>query len=282
MQGPDRLVPPLLLALLASATPAAAAPPEAGRTGQVKVRYEKPKNPAHQRAYDRLSERKFLETFAEVLGTVRLPRPLTLRLAGCDGTDNAWYDPDEHQVTFCYELVASIEKAAGGAAAHGISREDATEGPVVFLMLHESAHALFDLLRVPILGREEDAADQVAAVILLRSGEGIARRVLAGTAWMYKHDASAYTPDESDFADVHGLDVQRYYNVLCLAYGSDPKGFSGLVEKGYLPKERAEGCAEEFGQAGYAVRTLISTNLDTAAWEQTRARHHAKWSARPK
>src|SRR5439155_721153 len=82
-------------------------------------------------------------------------------------------------------------------------------GAVVFVLLHEISHALFDRLRVPILGREEDAADQLAAFMLLRAGEGVARRVLVGAAWMYLHDAAGRMPDETDFSDVHGLDSQR-------------------------------------------------------------------------
>jgi hypothetical protein len=35
------------------------------------------------------------------------------------------------------------------------------------VFLHEGAHALFDQLRIPILGREKDAADQFVAFILI-------------------------------------------------------------------------------------------------------------------
>ncbi len=268
-----------LLALSLAAASASAAPPPPGRTGQVRVEYAEPKDPAHRPLYDHLRQRKVLEVFAQVLGNVRLPTPLTLRFAGCDGESNAWYDADDHSVTFCYEFVADFEKAAPGAAQHGISREEAIDGAVAYVMLHECAHALFALLEVPILGREEDAADHVAAYILLRAGKGVARRALSGAAWMYKHDAAARKLDESDFSDVHGLDVQRFYNVLCIAYGSDPGAYTGMVERGYLPKDRAEGCHDEYEQVGFAVRKLIAKSLDVRAAERTRAQHKAKWDA---
>ncbi len=273
------LRPWLVAAALAAAAPALpAAPPQpAGRTAQVKIRYEEPKDPAHRPLYDSVREGKILETFADVLAAVKLPRPLTLRFASCDGTSNAWYDPDDQTVTFCWEFVSELERAAGGAARYGIPKEDATYGTVVYLMLHETSHALFDLLQVPILGREEDAADQVAAYTLLRAGKNAARRALGGAAWMYSHDASQRTPDQSDFADVHGLDVQRFYNVMCMAYGYDATAFAGLVEKGFLPKDRAEGCAEEYQQVGKAVRKLISTSLDPGTMERTRTRYGQKW-----
>ncbi len=37
-------------------------------------------------------------------------------------------------------------------------------GPLLDTILHEVAHAMFDMLRVPVLGREEEAADQVAGL----------------------------------------------------------------------------------------------------------------------
>jgi hypothetical protein len=267
----------------ASGTSSAGAPSAAKRAGQpglIRIRYDPPQDPAHRPTYERLRQEKVLEKFAEVLGAIRLPRPLTLRFAGCDGTSNAWYEAEDQTVTFCYELVADAEKSAGGASAHGISKEDATDGPVIFILLHETGHALFDLLDVPILGREEDAADQVAVDVLLRVGGELPRHVLAGTAWMFKNDASARALDESDYADVHGLDVQRFYNVLCMAYGADAKAYGGLVEKGYLPTDRAEGCPEEYEQVRFAVRTLISPSLDPEAAKRTFKHVRSRWDAR--
>jgi len=275
------------LLLLAVAAPSAAGPSSApvpapqGRTGLVRPSYEPPKNPAHQALYDHFRQKKLLETFAEVLGSIRLPREMGLRFAGCDGESNAWFDADENRITFCYEFLAEIDQAAEGGAKYGVSREDALDGAVVFVLLHESGHAIFHYLKVPILGREEDAADHFAGYFLLRAGKTVARRALSGAAWMYKHDSGARKVDESDFADVHGLDAQRLYNVLCMAYGSDPDSYRGLVDKGFLPKDRAEGCADEYAQVGYAVNKLISASLDPDAVAQTKARHKAKWEGPP-
>ena len=265
------------LLLLAVAAPSAAGPSSApvpapqGRTGLVRPSYEPPKNPAHQALYDHFRQKKLLETFAEVLGSIRLPRELGLRFAGCDGESNAWFDADEHRITFCYEFLAEIDQAAEGGAKVGVSREDALDGAVVFVLLHESGHAIFHYLKVPILGREEDAADHFAGYFLLRAGKTVARRALSGAAWMYKHDSGARKVDESDFADVHGLDAQRLYNVLCMAYGFDPEFYAGLVGKGYLPEERAKECRSEFEQVGFAMKRLISPSLDPAELKRVHA-----------
>ena len=45
----------------------------------------------------------------------------------------------------------------------------------------------------------------------------------------------------TEFSGVHGTPMQRYYNVRCIAYVPTTNIFGFVVDKGYLPKERAEG-----------------------------------------
>jgi hypothetical protein len=51
--------------------------------------------------------------------------------------------------------------------------------------------------------------------------------------------------DMSAYADEHSLDAQRYYNLLCIVYGSDAARFAGIVKADLLPKERADRCPDE-------------------------------------
>ena len=64
------------------------------------------------------------------------------------------------------------------------------------------------------------------------------------------------------FADEHGIPAQRFFNVLCIAYGADQKLFADVVEKGYLPKDRAEGCDSEYEQTAFAFNNLIGPYID--------------------
>jgi Putative metallopeptidase len=48
------------------------------------------------------------------------------------------------------------------------------------MFLHEVSHARFDLLHIPILGHEVDAADQVAAYVMLQLGKDFARTTIVG------------------------------------------------------------------------------------------------------
>ena len=50
--------------------------------------------------------------------------------------------------------------------------------------------------------------------------------------------------------------------MLCIAYGADAQPFGDFVEKGYLPKERAEDCQDEYRQAAHAYEQLIGPHID--------------------
>jgi hypothetical protein len=77
------------------------------------------------------------------------------------------------------------------------------------------------------------------------------------------------------------MPAQRLYNLLCLAYGADPQLFGDFVEKGYLPKERAEDCKDEYQQVAFAFQQLIGPYLDPALAKQVMDKTwlpDAKWN----
>jgi hypothetical protein len=51
--------------------------------------------------------------------------------------------------------------------------------------------------------------------------------------------------------------------MLCVAYGSDKELFGDVLEKGFLPKDRAELCEDEYRQVDFAYRTLVSPHVDS-------------------
>jgi hypothetical protein len=256
----------LLCVLTLAAVPDLAAAAPKAKPNQIKIQYVAPKNPAHQPIYDRLKQGRFLEKAQEFLSPFRLPRPLLMKTEGCDGESNAWYENDA--ITLCYEYIEEMWRAAPTETTpDGITPVDALVAPVFDTVLHEFGHAIFEILQIPVFGREEDGADQVAAYIALQLGKDQARRQIAGVAYAYMTEAKAEaktTPKLERFANEHGTPAQRFYNLLCVAYGADAKLFEDLVAKGYLPKDRAEGCEEEFGQIQKAFQRLIDPHIDQA------------------
>jgi Putative metallopeptidase len=237
---------------------------QAAPASRVSVSYVPPKNLAHQPIYEQLKKIRFLEQLQEFLSPFQLPRTLPVKVEGCDGDPNASSYEDD-AIVVCYEYIDELWKGMPTeTTAAGVTPVDALVGPLFDTCLHEFAHALFDMLQVPVLGREEDAADQVSAYIMLHLGKAEARRLIGGTAYAYKTEAEAATatPTVKQFADVHGTPAQRFYNLLCIAYGADPQLFGDMVEKGDLPKERADDCKDEYRQVAHAYEKLISQHVD--------------------
>lgn len=259
---------------LGSASPAHAA--LRGKTSQIKYDYVPPKDPAHQRIYDQIKQGRALEHLQELLSPLRLPYPLTLKVTSCDGVPNAWYG--EETVTVCYELLAEMLKNASAQDLPiGISRADTVIGPALDVFLHETGHAVFHMLDIPVLGREEDAADLFSAYVMLRLGKEEARRMILGAAYGYNIQmpkGPQVSVPVDVFSDEHSLPAQRAFNVLCIAYGADKKLFADIVDKGFLPKTRAENCDIEYDDLTFAMNRLVSPYVD----KRLAAKVHEVWA----
>jgi hypothetical protein len=250
-----------VFALSASGSPAHAQTPQSNR---IHIEYLPPDNPAHRHLYQRVRERRALEQVQEIFSPLRLPVALNVRIASCDGIDNAWYQ--RPTVTVCYEYLENtvLTNNPEEATIYGISADDAIVGQFFYTVAHEIGHAVFDMLNVPLFGRPEDAADQFAAYMMLKIGKTEAPRLIGGAAFAYHAYVQnpKVTVPITAFADLHGAPVQRLYNLLCIAYGADPGMFAYLVDKGYLPKERARACRVEYGEVNFAFEQLIDPHLD--------------------
>ena len=175
---------------------------------------------------------------------------------------------NDELITVCYELLAAILKiAAAQDLPLGVSRADTIIGPVLDVFLHETGHAVFSMLQMPVLGREEDVADQFSAYIMLRLSKDETRRMILGSAYhrAMQMPGPEATPSRDTFSDEHSTPAQRAYNVLCIAYGADKKLFADIVEKDLLPKRRAASCEIEYEDLTFAMTKLIGPYIDKGA-----------------
>ncbi|MBO0763794.1 MAG: hypothetical protein J2P50_04275, partial [Hyphomicrobiaceae bacterium] len=82
-------------------------------------------------------------------------------------------------------------------------------------------------------------------------------------AYQFKRDLKPeVTLKLKDFSDTHGSPAERFYNLLCIAFGANPDLFADIVTKGYLPVERAIGCEDEYRQLALAFNSLIGPHID--------------------
>jgi hypothetical protein len=262
--------------ILARVAPAASESPvvddKKPQLNQVQIQYEPFKNPKHKQLYETLMEHQVLEAVQQILSPLRLPVSLTIKTLPCDGLINSWYNIDDSVPTvhMCYELLQNILTTTPAENIYeDITYHDAVVGQFLFWTLHELGHAAFDIYKVPVFGREEDAADLFAAYLMLHFGKDQARRWVLGAAYSAEEFMKDFGPTDN-FASVHGLPQQRFYNLLCLAYGADPKMFGDvthsmmdrMTEKGFLPRKRADNCEYEFQTFDRSFQASIGPYVD--------------------
>jgi hypothetical protein len=131
---------------------------------------------------------------------------------------------------------------------------------LVATFYHEVGHALIDVLDLPVLGREEDAADTLSALLTHHIwNEDAATAIVYDAAFAYSAMVAEADRDgvEPAYADTHSLDQQRYYNLVCLYLGAAPEERAAVAEELGLPEDRASGCEEEFELADTSWGTLL-------------------------
>ncbi len=249
--------------------------------------YRAPVTAAYAAVRERLMKRKVLEEYGQFLSPLQLPYTLWIYTSECDGGAYAspYYDSDNHAINMCYQFVVLMEKVADiiiekkpAFLDKNLTRDDIVTGMFVSVIMHESGHAVFDLLNVPVFGREEDAADQMAAFIAVQFDKNVARTIVNGFAyfWAAQGNPPTKAPEpnvtnpapscDTDpfcaYSDVHGTSYQRMYNTLCLAYGADATTFGDFVASGWLPKDRAQQCGAEYQQLKLAFAKTVYPFID--------------------
>jgi len=183
-------------------------------------------------------------------------------------------------VKICYELISQIADAAKKIYPTDTGQQDVViVGAFIQALFHEVAYAIFDILQVPIWGRADDAADRLAAVIMLALGEDFEKVAILGTTALFKWSAtSAKTWTGSSFADTASPDAQRYFNYLCIAAAADFPNFGGFVQNGTIPPSRAGDCAHEFEQIRHAFDLRIMPFVDPDALVRVKSTQWLEWA----
>jgi len=138
-------------------------------------------------------------------------------------------------------------------------------GNTLFVLAHEMGHGLINEMNMPVLGREEDAADSFAIVTALKMGSKFSEQVLIeaakGLVLSAKRDKKE--GNKPAFYDEHGLDPQRAYTVVCYMVGSNPDKYKQLAKDTKLPEERQKSCKYEWDNVAWSWDEMLKKNLRT-------------------
>lgn len=245
-------------------TPPGATPPvidepiaegEAAAAGEGRFvwKFRAAKNAVHQ-PYQALFEHARLPAVVSMMGMFALPRNVPVATLEC-GQPNAFYNPDKHGIVLCYELAHEFYTKFRASSPDEQVASERTLNALTFVLLHEMGHGLLGELEIGVTGGEEDAVDDLAALLLLDAKQPA--WAVDGAASMAQLGAGA----KPKFHDEHSLGEQRFYNIACIVYGSDPARYVGLVTQGLLPQERSVRCAKEYATKDKAWTGMLRPHM---------------------
>lgn len=146
-----------------------------------------------------------------------------------------------------------------------VTLEQFTRGTLRFVLLHELGHGFVDVYELPVLGREEDAADRFAIFWLSPDGQGEDGLDAVGAMewWMASARMNPAARADLPWWDEHGMDEQRAFQIACLLYGRAPDDFGPLAGRMGIPQDRRDSCRFEAAQNTLSWSKLLKGNVST-------------------
>jgi len=229
---------------------------------EVQVKYRPAKNAIEKYIKQELKSTATVELWQKLINNeFILPTPLTIVLGSDDGP---LFDSETGKIDIPYFYISEIKdrfRAIQYNKKTGLSELDATMDTLLHTLFHEFAHVLFFMYDLPVTGREEDAADGLATLLLIELFENGQEIVLSAADQFDLMDQEIKNLDEQDFWDEHSLDAQRYYTALCHVYGSSPDQYEDLLQNAGMPEEKAEQCIEEYENLSRSWFALLDPHL---------------------
>ncbi len=182
-----------------------------------------------------------LDAVVKAMGEYAMPRDIPIVAREC-GVENAFYSPQKHAISLCYELADKFYK---GFISKGLSPQEANQRTLdglTFTMLHEMGHALIGENEIGVSGGEEDNVDDLAGLILIQAKK---------PEWAANGPIALMQLDQGDkpqYFDEHSITQQRLGNILCMIFGSDPQGQKLILERVPELRPRAPKCPKEYAQ----------------------------------
>jgi len=160
------------------------------------------------------------------------------------------------------KLVAGLVFAVGALFSTASHAQDLTDeqtseaitfaqNAAAYVLYHEVGHMFVSQFELPILGREEDAADNIATLMLLHAETEEKDNVLLDAAHSWFLSNNSATDDvisDAEFYDSHSLDIQRAFQIVCLMVGADPDLFAKVASEIGIDEDRQESCAFDYEQ----------------------------------
>ena len=227
----------------------------------ITIDYQEPNKAQDKTTLDLLKKEGVNEVVMDIINNLFIiPEPIYLTY-GVDGGPE--YYPTTHRIIMPYSFIQEVEQrfVDNKYAETGVSVKTATMDVVIHTVLHELAHALIHIYDLPIVVKEEDAADALATLLLIKFFEDGQEIAITAADIFELESKDTKNFEASDFWDDHSLDVQRYYNTLCIVYGSSPEEYTELITDAKFSDEKAEQCIDDYEQLYFSWAKLLKPHL---------------------
>ncbi|ELS01233.1 hypothetical protein Xen7305DRAFT_00009360 [Xenococcus sp. PCC 7305] len=232
--------------------------------GKFQLIYEP--NTQHNSTKQLLQNSGLFERVVNNLNSQNLNLPVDIPVVFSDcGRANAFYIPLKKEIVMCYELFPRVAQTLTETYSTQEEVELNSMLVLVFVLYHEAGHALTDVLQLAVTGKEEDAVDDFASILLLNENDSIADRIILNSSiFFFANSADIYW-------DEHSFGKQRFYNMICLLYGKSPDKYASL--KSDL-EGRADRCHNEYQQKLSSWQRLLAPHsLNDSPSSQTSGSH---------
>jgi hypothetical protein len=206
---------------------------------------------------------------SKVNAKLGLSHDLQVRVVGAAtaakvGAHGPLYDAQARTIyiPWAYLDQARADLGAAGQSVNPTAPPDQVlSAAMTFVLYHEMAHGVIDLVDVPSTGGEEADADSLGTILGIASGPNGQSIPLAASELFAAEVKQPQNP-AAQAAAGYDSPQERYYNVQCLVYGSNPARNASLVggEQG-IPPGRSETCIFDYRREVRSWQRLLGPEL---------------------
>lgn len=150
-------------------------------------------------------------------------------------------------------LAGWISLAGGPALAQSaVDLPKASTDAFLHVLAHEMGHAFLREFNIPILGPEEDIADDFATIYIYLTLPDRAEAIISARARQHMADG-----DQPEMYSEYSSDDQRAGRSICLLYGQDPERFEQMARRFGLDGDAAGNCRDYATEVGRSWRRII-------------------------